>query len=232
MLDLGVGKLPPLEEGTLAHHGPEKANLAARVEYLKQTLGIDASQIPHPLKENKMLPKRLVADVLVEKGYQFVRFGQITLDLVKEKGLAPTEENEKKIREGIRKEQGMGAFATLNIPKFDRALQKSNLVADGLYSWSEYKILKNYYQNRIKVVAILAAPALRYQRLAARTVVDEKMRNRPMTKEQAQARDYAEIENIEKGGPIAMADYYILNNSALKDLKQEAEKLYAWIESR
>jgi len=176
--------------------------------------------------------KSVVADVLVEKGYQFVRFGQITLDLVKEKGLAPTEENEKKIREGIRKEHGMGAFATLNLPKFDRALQKSNLVADGLYSWSEYKILKNYYQNRIKVVAILAAPALRYQRLAARTVVDEKMRNRPMTKEQAQARDYAEIENIEKGGPIAMADYYILNNSALKDLKQEAEKLYAWIESR
>ena len=176
--------------------------------------------------------KSVVADVLVEKGYQFVRFGQITLDLVKEKGLAPTEENEKKIREGIRKEHGMGAFAALNLPKFDLALQKGNLVADGLYSWSEYKILRNHYHNRIYVVAILAAPELRYQRLAARTIIDEKMRNRPMTKEQAQARDYAEIENIEKGGPIAMADYYILNNSALKDLKQEAEKLYAWIESR
>ncbi|HLC88903.1 MAG TPA: AAA family ATPase [Candidatus Nanoarchaeia archaeon] len=176
--------------------------------------------------------KSVVADILVEKGYQFARFGQITLDLVKEKGLAPTEENEKKIREGIRKEHGMGAFATLNLPKFDRALQKGNLVADGLYSWSEYKIFRDYYQNRIQVVAILAPPALRYKRLEARTAVDEKMRNRPMTKEQAQTRDYAEIENIEKGGPIAMADYYLLNNSTLKDLKQEAEKLFIWIESR
>lgn len=176
--------------------------------------------------------KSVVADVLAEKGYQFVRFGQITLDLVKKKGLEPTEENEKKIREGIRKEHGMGAFATLNIPKFDQALEKGNLVADGLYSWSEYKILKNYYRGRIYVVAILASPALRYKRLVARTEIDEKMRSRPMTKEQARARDYAEIENIEKGGPIVMADYYIINNSTLKDLNLEAEQLYDWIESR
>lgn len=176
--------------------------------------------------------KSVAADYLVSKGYQFVRFGQITLDLLKQQGLDLTEANEKKIREGLRKEQGMGAFATLNLAKFDQALKKGNLVADGLYSWSEYKILKPYYLNRIYVVAVLASPPLRYQRLAARIQVDEKMRNRPLTKEQAQARDYAEIENIEKGGPIAMADYYIINNSTLGDLHQEAEKLYRWLESR
>ncbi|MBU0460203.1 MAG: AAA family ATPase [Nanoarchaeota archaeon] len=176
--------------------------------------------------------KSVVADVLIEKGYQFCRFGQITLDLVKERGLEPTEENEKKIREGVRKEHGMGAFATLNIPKFDKLLEKGNLVADGLYSWTEYKILKEYYKERMFVVALIVPAKDRYDRLVARTEIDEQMRNRPMTKEQAQARDYAEIENIEKGGPIAMADYYILNISSLEELKQAAEKLSGWVERR
>jgi len=55
--------------------------------------------------------------------------------------------------------------------------------------------------------------------------VDEKMRNRPATRQQAIARDYAEIENIEKGGPIAMADYYILNVTTEEDVIKEARKL-------
>jgi len=169
--------------------------------------------------------KSVIADELVKRGYSFARFGQITLDLVKEKGLAPTEENEKAIRENIRSEHGMGAFATLNLPKFDQFLSKCNLVADGLYSWSEYKILKDYYKDRITIIAVLAPPALRYQRLEARKEIDEKMRNRPLTREQARARDFAEIENIEKGGPIAMADYYLLNTGTIPELLEQFENL-------
>ncbi len=175
--------------------------------------------------------KSTVADELVEQGYSFVRFGQITLDIVKEKGLEPTEENEKIIREGIRKEHGMGAYATLNLPKFDQLLAKGNVVADGLYSWSEYKILKDYYKNNIFVVAVLSPPQTRYQRLEARKEIDEKMRNRPVSKDQAKSRDYAEIENIEKGGPLAMADYYILNNSDLEELKKETNNFLRWLEN-
>ena len=168
--------------------------------------------------------KSVVADELVRNGFEFARFGQLTLDLVKEQNLPPTEENEKKIREKIRREHGMGAYAKLNIPKFDDLLKKANLVADGLYSWSEYKILKDYYQERLTVVAVLAPPELRYERLVKRKKIDKDMRNRPMTKDQAKARDFAEIENIEKGGPIAMADYYILNVGSKKDLIKESKK--------
>lgn len=175
--------------------------------------------------------KSVFSDGLVKQGYLFVRFGQITLDIVKEKGLEPSEENEKVIREGVRKEYGMGAFATLNIPKFDKLLQEGNVVADGLYSWSEYKVLRDYYKDRMCVVAILSPPETRYTRLAARTEIDEMMRNRPATKLQAQSRDYAEIENIEKGGPIAMADYYIINNSTLEYLKEETYKFLRWWEN-
>jgi dephospho-CoA kinase len=45
---------------------------------------------------------------------------------------------------------------------------------------------------------------------------------RPLTAEQARARDFAEIENVNKGGPIAMADFTIRNDGTLAELEQQA----------
>ncbi len=162
--------------------------------------------------------KSVISDFLVSKGFGFFRFGQITLDEVKKQGLEPSEENEKKIRENIRKEHGMAAFAILNKPKIDDLLSRGNVVGDGLYSWSEYKHLKQIYGDKMIVIAVSSPPSLRYERLENRKEIDEKMRNRPMTGEQAKSRDYAEIENIEKAGPIAMADFVVVNDSTKEDL--------------
>ncbi|MFA5128810.1 MAG: AAA family ATPase [Patescibacteria group bacterium] len=172
--------------------------------------------------------KSEVADELIKHGYQYIRFGQITLDEVKKRGLAPTEENERPIREELRKQYGPGAFATLNIPKFDEALKIGNVVGDGLYSWSEYKILKDKYKENLIVIAVYAPPKLRCERLANRAGRhgdDPKLKYRSSTPESAKARDYAEIENIEKGGPIAMADYTIINIGTLDELRTQAEKI-------
>jgi dephospho-CoA kinase len=169
--------------------------------------------------------KSVIADELVRKGYKFLRFGQITLDLVKERGLEPTEENERPIREEVRSKHGMGAYAILNIPKIDDLIRSDNVVVDGLYSWSEYKILKEKYGNSLAVIAVYAPPDLRYQRLGERKLeqADQALRNRPASKEAAQARDHAEIENVEKGGPIAMADYTLINTGNVEDLLAQLE---------
>jgi len=171
--------------------------------------------------------KSKVSDYLVSKGFHFIRFGQLTLDTIKERGLKPTEENESKIREGIRKEHGMGGFAILNIPKIEKFLEQGNVVVDGLYSWSEYKILKEKYGDRLTVVAVYAPPKLRYERLAGRFLEkgDIDLRHRPMTLEQARSRDFAQVENIEQGGPIAMADYTIINTSTVEHVRQEVDKI-------
>ncbi len=173
--------------------------------------------------------KSVVADELVKKNCFFVRFGQITLDIVKERGLDPTEENERPIREEIREKHGMGAYAKLNLAKFDQLLKKGHVVADGLYSWTAYKILRDYYEEKLIVLAIITPPQIRYKRLTARTEIDEKMRNRPLTKEQAKSRDYSEIENLEKGGPIAMADYYIINSDTTAELKEKTMTFWRWL---
>lgn len=175
--------------------------------------------------------KSLVSDELARQGFGFVRFGQIVLDKIKEDGLEVNEANEKKIREGLRKEYGMAAMALLNISKFDELLEKSNVVGDGLYSWSEYKVLKEKYGESMHVIAVYASPEMRYERLENRAVEnDEKQRFRSFTKKEAKDRDYAEIENLEKGGPIAMADFTIINTGTVEDLKQRVKEILSAIE--
>lgn len=171
--------------------------------------------------------KTTVADKLTEKGFAYLRFGQITLDIVRKKGLEVNQTNEKKIREDLRKEHGMGAFAVMNISKIDKLLIDSDVVVDGLYSWSEYKILKDKYEDQMYVVAVYASPVLRYKRLAERVnkKEDTKKRFRVTTLEDSKKRDYAEIENIEKGGPIAMADFTIKNLGTLEELYEKIDNL-------
>jgi len=177
--------------------------------------------------------KSVVADELVKNGFAFLRFGQITLDIIKEKGLEPIEKNEREIREDLRKKHGMAAFALLNIPKIDELLKKSDVAVDGLYSWSEYKVLKEKYGDLMSVLAVFAPPQLRYERLTNRSVAGDKaQRFRNFTKKEAKSRDYAEIENLEKGGPIVMADFTIVNTGTLDELKENIDKIISGIVSR
>ena len=170
--------------------------------------------------------KSVVSDFLKSQGYQFLRFGQITLDEAKRRGVSG-ESAERAIREEFRREHGMAAFAVLNKPRIDELLEKGNVVIDGLYSWSEYKFLNEQYGEMLKVLAVWAPSSLRYSRLEARTSVDVQQRNRPFSKQEAIARDYAEIENIEKGGPIAMADILIKNNSTFENMLQQLTEIFA-----
>ncbi len=160
--------------------------------------------------------KSEVVNTFREQGFAAVRFGDITDKAVKKQGLKLTEENERPVRERLRKEHGMAAYAKLNVPRIDEALKKSDVVADGLYSWEEYIYLKEKYGNDFKVVAVWASPDTRYRRLGGRKI-------RPLTPEEAAGRDRAEIENLNKGGPIAMADFTVLNESSLAYLKQQVE---------
>jgi len=169
--------------------------------------------------------KTTVAEEFIKNGFAYLRFGQIVIDELKKLGLKISEANERKIRESLRKKYGMGAFAILNIPKIDKILKKSNVVVDGLYSWTEYKIMKKKYRERMYVVAVFAPPKLRYKRLTEREEKDKESRFRPLTKKEAISRDFAEIENLEKGGPIAMADFTVLNVGSLKELKENVQKV-------
>src|SRR3989344_579720 len=122
----------------------------------------------------------------------------------------------------------MGALATLNYPKFKSLIKKGNVIADGLYSWSEYKFLKEKFGKYLILIAVYATPSLRYERISKRVIPknDNNLRYRPFTKREAESRDYAEIENLEKGGPIAMAEYTIMNTEDLSYFSKQIKGVY------
>ena len=62
---------------------------------------------------------------------------------------------------------------------------------DGLYTWSEYKLLKHEFPGQVVVIAIVTPKYLRYQRMAKRI-------ERPMQPHEVDQRDWSEIENLEK----------------------------------
>jgi dephospho-CoA kinase len=165
--------------------------------------------------------KSEVSKVFEREGYGKVRFGDITDEEVRRRGLDLNEENERRVRESLRLEHGMDAYAKLNLPRIDRLLSSTSVVVDGLYSWEEYLFLKARYGGEFRVVAVWASPETRYRRLTGRA-------QRPLTLDQAISRDRAEIEMSNKGGPIAMADVTICNQSSLDELETETVKaLYA-----
>ena len=162
--------------------------------------------------------KSEVARVFKEHGYKTVRFGDITDEELRKRGLETSEENERYVRQQLRQEHGMATYAKLNLPGIDNTLKSSNVVVDGLYSWEEHILLKEYYSKKFTTVAVWASPATRHERLAQRT-------DRPLTTEEAASRDKSEIENINKGGPIAMADFTIVNEGSLEELEKETERV-------
>ncbi len=163
--------------------------------------------------------KSVAGERLEALGFVKVYFGGLTIEEVKHRGLEVNEKNERVVREELRRTHGMGAFAVLSLPKIEALLGGGKRVLiDGLYSFSEYKILKEKFGDGLLVVAVFTPRALRYQRLARRA-------ERPLTEAEAVSRDYAEIENIEKGGPIALADYTIVNDGAMEELIGKLDRI-------
>ena len=164
--------------------------------------------------------KSEVARVFEDNGYTRIRFGDLTDDEMGRRGLEPGEASERRVRELLRQEHGMEAYAKLNLIKIDEASKYSDVVIDGLYSWEEYTLLKTYYGDNFCVIAVWSSPKTRYSRLVGRSI-------RQLTGEEAASRDRAEIENVNKGGPIAMADITLINESSVEELRKETRKVIA-----
>ena len=151
--------------------------------------------------------KSVVTNYLEEIGYKKLYFGGITYKLMDEAGIQRSADGktEKEFREKLREEHGPECYAKFLEPEIKEAIKEGNVVLDGLYSWYEYKYLIERFPG-LKLIAIVGDKDIRYERVNVRE-------DRPFDREAIIYRDLSEIENLYKGGPIAYADYYILNNS-------------------
>lgn len=153
----------------------------------------------------------------VDSGYKRVYFGEVVMNEMKRLGLEVNEANERATRENLRKEFGMGAMAVKSLPIIEEFMKHSNVVIESLYSWEEFKILKDKFGEAFKLITIYTTKELRYERLLKRPF-------RPLTNEESKSRDISEIEKLDKGGPIAYTDYLIINDGSLEEMNVELKK--------
>ena len=156
--------------------------------------------------------KSELSHYLASLGFPAIRFGQVVVDEIASRGLDLNPANERTVREELRSTYGMDVCARRSLPSIRKALQESPLVIiDGLYSWSEYRTLSAELGENLVLLLVFTARETRYHRLKVRP-------ERPLTVQEAQERDISEIENVEKGGPIAFADYALLNDGTKEEL--------------
>ena len=162
--------------------------------------------------------KSEATQVFIDNKFEKVYFGDVTFDEMKRQNLPITPDNERKVREALRATSDMAIYAKKSEPKIKEYYEQGkNVVVESLYSWSEYKYLKEIYKDNFKLLAIVTDRDLRAERLKTRPF-------RPLTDEQVTTRDYTEIENIEKAGPIAIADHFIVNNEDMGSLKSKVQQ--------
>ena len=162
--------------------------------------------------------KSSAVEYLTEKGFPKIYFGGVIYKAMDEAGIEKTWDNQQQFREEIRRREGKDFVIKRLIKNIHDLINagQNKIVLDGLYTWSEYKFLKHEFPGQVVVIAIVTPKYLRYQRMAKRI-------ERPMQPHEVDQRDWSEIENLEKGGPIAIADYFIINDGSLEQLHQKID---------
>ena len=161
--------------------------------------------------------KSVATSYLEEKGYNKIYFGGVIYKKMEEAGIEITPDSQKEFREELRRKEGMGVVAKILLKDIETSFKKQDTVLDGLYSWDEYLILKERFKD-LKLICVCTDKKIRYNRVSMR-------KDRPFNLEDIKKRDIGEIENSAKGGPIAYADYYILNNGSLDSYYERLEEI-------
>ena len=164
--------------------------------------------------------KSTAVEHIAQLGYPKVYFGGVIYEAMREAGIDISPESQASFREEIRAREGNDFVVKRIITQIQNLINagQKHIVADGIYSWTEYKALKHAFPGELTVVAVLAPKTLRHHRLSQRP-------DRPFTEEEATKRDWSEIENIEKGGPIAIADHFIINDGNPEQFYEKIDEI-------
>jgi len=164
--------------------------------------------------------KGTITEHLESQGFKKIYFGGMVYEEVERRGLDIVK-NEREVREDMRNQEGKSVLAKRAAKRAKEyfANGADTVVMDGLYSWSESKYLLDEFGEDLIVTAVVAPRSLRWKRASDR--VDGK---RQYTPELVAKRDIEEIENLEKGGPIAYADYYFNNIGTPEQLLAEVDE--------
>lgn len=164
--------------------------------------------------------KTAVIDYLIKKhNWPKVYFGEVTFDEIKRRGLEVNPKNEQEVREDLRAKFGKDHYAKEVVKKLNKLKENNDVIlVESLYMWTEYLILREAFGEDLYTIAVYVSPDKRVKRIGER-------KDRPLTKEELEIRDRRQIETLEQGGPIAIADRTIINHGTIEELYENVDEV-------
>jgi dephospho-CoA kinase len=168
--------------------------------------------------------KSLVVRTAIESGYAVVVMGDEVREEARRQGASATPENIGRIMLELRRMEGEAVIAKRCIPRIEKTLSRK-IIVDGIRSLSEVEEFNRHFR-RVVLLAVHSSPETRFRRLYNRQRSDD---SKSWT--EFRERDLREL-SVGLGSAIAMAEYVIVNEDALKDAKNNARELLREIERR
>ncbi len=166
--------------------------------------------------------KSLVAEVGASLGFRVFAMGDVVRELAQERGLEPTPERLGELMLKIRKERGPAIVAVRTIEKIRRE-SPSRVCVEGLRSIHEADLFCSEFSD-FSIIAVHSSPRTRFARLRARARRDD-----TKSREVFSERDRREI-NVGLGGVLALADFAIVNEGSIEELKSSASRAFRMAE--
>ncbi|WNZ30122.1 MAG: flagellar hook-basal body complex protein FliE [Candidatus Bathyarchaeota archaeon] len=150
-------------------------------------------------------------------GHPVVTMGDVVRAEVKRRNLKATPENMGKVMLNLRELDGPAAIAKQCIPALKQTTGKL-VVIDGIRSLVEVDEFKKHFADFV-LVAVHSSPKTRFKRLVNRKRSDD-----PPDWNTFMDRDLREL-GIGMGSVIAIADYMIVNEGSINNLKNRINQL-------
>jgi len=167
-----------------------------------------------------------VVNHLKSKGFEHYVYSDVIKEIAKQKNIEPTRENLQKLGADIKKESRKPGILS---EKIFKKIKTDKAVVDGIRNADEIRELRK--RKDVYIISVNAPQRLRYSRIRKRNREGD-----PKTFSEFKRLDNLENRGKTKGQEInkclKMADFSIVNDSSLEQLKKNMDKILEKLSSQ
>jgi dephospho-CoA kinase len=165
--------------------------------------------------------KSEAVEVFKKHGLSVVNMGDVIREEARKRGYDVTPANLGRVSIALRREYGEEEVARRCMGRIKAELASGrDVVVEGIRSLREVRYFREMFKGDFYIIALHSSPKTRFHRLKTRGRGDD-----PRDWETFEERDHREL-GYGMGSAIALADYMVVNEGSLEELKEKIEEVY------